>query len=121
MRNSNRNGADLLAIGVVGFLGFIAFKALTSSSGKGGAQSRRPLALPAPRKDFLVLYSTHGSNFHFADGSTDVPAGPFLTFSEAAADAQRYESATEAVDGHSLVLEVSTGDRYSPYPRAAAQ
>ncbi len=121
MRNSNRNGADLLAIGVVGFLGFIAFKALTSTSGRAGSQARRPQALPASRKDFLVLYSTHGSEFHFADGSTDVPTGPFLTFGEAAADAERYDTTTQAIDGRSLVLEVSTGDRYSPYPRAAAQ
>jgi len=119
MRNSNRN-SDLLAIGVVGLLGFIAFKALSSSSGNAGRQPRQR-SLSAPRKDFLVLYSTHGSEFHFADGSTDVPAGPYLTFSQAAADAERYETTTEAIDGRSLVLEVSTGDRYSPYPRAAAQ
>ncbi len=120
MRNSNRN-SDLLAIGVVGLLGFIAFKALTSSSGNAGSQPRRQRALSAPRKDFLVLYSTHGSEFHLADGSTEVPAGPYLTFSQAAADAERYETTTEAIDGRSLVLEVSTGQRYNPYPRAAAQ
>lgn len=117
MRNSNRTGVDLLTLGVVGAIGFIAFKALTSPS-----QSRRqPRALPAPRRDFLVLYSTHGSDFHFKDGGVEVPAGPYMTFDEAAAHCERFDTGSEAVDGRACVFDVRTGTKYNPYPAAAAQ
>lgn len=118
MRNSNRNGVDLLAIGVVGVLGLFAFKALTSPR-RSASQPNRVLA--APQRDFLVLYSTHGAGFHFKDGSTDLPDGPFMTFDEAAADCQRFDAGAEAVDGRACVFDVRTGVKYNPYPAAAAQ
>ncbi len=116
MRNSNRN-SDLLAIGVVGLLGFIAFKALTSTSPRS---SNRQLLLPAPRRDFLVLYSTHGSEFHFVDGSNDLPDGPYMTFSEAAAIAERFDTASDAVEGRAVVFDVRNCVKYNPYSTAAA-
>ena len=116
MRNSNRNG-DLLAIGVVGLLGFIAFKALSSPS---RVPSRQQRSLPAPRRDFLVLYSTHGSEFHFKDGGTTVPDGPYMTFDEAAAAAERFDTASDIVDGRAVVFDVRSGDKFNPYPTAAA-
>ncbi|CAN5146446.1 hypothetical protein BH10CYA1_BH10CYA1_38500 [soil metagenome] len=115
MRNSNRNG-DLLTLGVAGLLGFIAFKALTSNR-----PSNQQRALPQPRRQFLVLYSTHGAEFHFADGSNDVPAGPYMTFDEAAAVAERFDTASDIVEGRACVFDVREGVKYNPYPTAAAQ
>ncbi len=114
MRNSNRN-ADLLTIGVAGLLGFIAFRALTSTR-----PSNEQRALPKPRREFTVLYSTHGSEFHFADGSTDVPAGPYMTFDEAAAVAERFDTASDVVEGRTCVFDVRNAVKYNPYPAAAA-
>ena len=116
MRNSNRNG-DLLTIGVAGLLGFIAFKALTSPR----SASRQQRLLPAPRRDFVVLYSTHGCEFHFADGGTDLPDGPFMTFGEAAAVAERFDTTADAIEGRALVYDVREGVKYNPYPTAAVQ
>jgi hypothetical protein len=118
MRNSDRSGVDLLALGVAGMLGFIALKALTSPSRSAG---HRPAALPAPRRDFLVLYSTHGSSYHFLDGTTDLPEGPYMTFEEAAADCQRFDETSEAIEGRAVVFDVRHCVKYNPYPAAAAQ
>lgn len=114
MRNSNRSG-DLLTIGVAGLLGFIAFKALTSTR-----PSNQQRALPRPRREFLVLYSTHGSEFHFADGSNDLPDGPYMTFDEAAAIAERFETGSDVVEGRACVFDVRNCVKYNPYPTAAA-
>ncbi len=117
MRNGNRNGVDLVTLGVAGVLGFFAFKALTSPRRVPGQQ---PRALPAPRREFLVLYSTHGSGFHFKDGTTNQPEGPFMTFDEAAADCERFDTSSEAVEGRACVFDVRTGVKYNPYPASAA-
>jgi hypothetical protein len=116
MRNSNRN-ADLLALGAVGFLGFLAIKALTTPSQRPANRQR---ALPAPRREFLPLFSVHGAAYGFGTSGNEMPA-TYKTFDEAAADARRFDTTADAIDGRACVMDVRTGQRYSPYPAAAQQ
>lgn len=117
MRNGNRN-ADMLLLGAVGVLGFFAFKALTSSrSASGTARSTQP----RPRRNFVVLYSMHGAPFAFGTEGNELPSGPHLTFAEAAAKARQFDVSADAVDGKACVLDVATGERYTPYPQAVAE
>jgi hypothetical protein len=119
MRNSNRN-VDLLALGAAGILGFLAIKALTTPS-SASRSATRPRALPAPRREFLPLYSVHGAAYGFGTPGNEMPVAPFKTFDEAAQDARRFDTTADAIEGRACVMDVRTGQRFSPYPAAAQQ
>jgi hypothetical protein len=120
MRSNNRDrGTDLLVLGAASVLGFLFVKALTTPSNRRVVTGQR--SLPQPRREFVVLYSKHGSDFRFDTPSNELPAAPYKTWDQAAADAQRFDTTADAIDGRALVLHVPSGDRYSPYPAASQQ
>jgi hypothetical protein len=119
MKSNNRDrGVDLLVLGAAGILGFLFVKALTTPSNRQHSVGNRQLALPNPCH-FVVLYSKHGSGFRFDTPTNELPAAPHKTWDEACGAAQRFETTADAINGRACVMDVYTGERFSPYPAAA--
>lgn len=122
MRQNRDNSLDVVVLGAAAVLGFFVLKALTTPSQPRRVANgrRRQLALPEPGRDFVVLYSGHGSDFRFdgLDGTT-APAEPYKTLSEAVADARKWELTADTIGGRAKIQNMRTGEQFDPFSISA--
>lgn len=114
----NQDRTDPVILIGVAILGFFVLKALTTPNQRRVVSGpRRQLALPEPGRDYLVLYSGHGSDFRFGnlDGGTTAPSEPFKTLSEAVADARKWELTADAIGGRAKIQNMRTGEQFDPF------
>jgi hypothetical protein len=70
---------------------------------------REQPADPDPR-EFVVMYSGHGSHMRYENEPGDQPPPPpYLTLSEAQYDAERWELTADTIGGRAQVVNVRTG------------